>query len=94
MAGSIKTKKITRKTCLQMTMKTVKNKKFQRDKELQNSRKMVKVKLLNLKALEAGEVTSQATRKEHGTIRTKCRSGVCLQVTLRGLQLKRKNELL
>ena len=55
---------------------------------------MVRVKLLNLKALEAVEVTNLATRKEHGTIRTKCRSGVYLQVTLRSLRLKRKNELL
>ena len=94
MEGSIRTNKITKKTNLQMTMKTVKNMKFQGDKELQNSRKTVRAKLLNLKALEAAEVTSLATKKAHGTIRTKCRYGVCLQVTLRGLQLKRKNERL
>ena len=84
-------RRITKMIYLSKSMKTVRKKKSQIDKESQSFRKMVKRH--SHKELEVDEVINLAIKKEHGTIKMKCRSGVCLQETLSVRRLKKKNEI-
>ena len=84
-------RRIIKMIYLPKSMKTVRKKMSQIDKESQSFRKMVKRH--SHKELEVDEVINLAIKKEHGTIKMKCRSGACLQETLSVQRLKKINEI-